>query len=1353
MAPETLDDEEQGAADKPTTIAEPHTASETTNTAIEAGTRTLESLSIKERLSTVQRNLRNGKSIKAKAIVDHLLKTRKTSLTEEEITKILGEGRISAGNKLAIMGIENIAFQEQNLSFRRGKNGEMVLVIGNPRHKPGQKTPETKAKLQPPQEPKQPDPRTPYTPPEIESIEPNTDITLKAKLLQEILEQLKTISLATREEIHAVLVTATSNGRIVNNTQGGVTRNDGTPVNTMIHLLEKFEENPVITHEELLKGFKSPDQLKYAIGNMRNNDDNVIFSNGLSIEPTKKGTRDQNKKTWRIESRKVVHSDSTYQRAEEIHKTTQSIRNNDLLFADAPRFSQFIVGALTDLPLGATLEEFSVVTGLSEEDILKAVNHVNTSVIPGKTNLKIHNRNGVLIFGEKNSVVHLINNSETYAETQKWKAIVAEIRAKIEAVTGRQENPTIIEDTPTVEPETIADLKKLASTLENRNIKGATRTFLEKLLVNNGEIPEEEIRQIQKESGSKTQFSAFITNARQTLIPRGLTLVRDKANKTVKLETIGQDQEKPVAAEPMPAEPDKPAEEPTTKVHTTETPKDTVAILTRIIEHDRTSEPSKKLLQALIDHPEGISRDTLNKIVKESGMKSHPAKFIFHINRPLKKHGLVITKYGEIVRLESIGQNQGEPVEHAESAKPAKGESTEPRRKGPFKLKINHEAMLDLMTERVEELQAELERTQTELATLKKDSTKAASLLETAETKIRNLTTQSGEARTTIRALEVQLDEKSSELQRSKGANTALTIKSEKADKAVGEANVRASNAQQREQEALARALAAEQESAALRKATPAPELLARVRAAQETIEGKEARIRELAAEIETLKETMKQVRTTTMRNAKHEARTEITAEFAEQLAKKDAEIKDLKKAANGLNARIASLESRANRPASEQAAALQVELAQVNVALERATRRAETAEARATAKEEKTKTAAETSSATSSETLASAQKEITDLKAKLLAAAARATAAESQPKTVIQTTTVVGPTSSTEFLASKRLEATEARATTAETRATNAERSLKTSQEETARLRTQLEAAQKAKPAEAAPAPKLKSPAQETLEALREAKKTISSLEKQIEDLKHALQDKKSHIIVMEEKGGIEKLRVEVKTLKAENTELKRTQAQAIESQAGISQLDITIRSLRNEVQRLKQELADAEKRATDTGKKAEELQGKLNAAEKEKKGKGAVAKPETETKEMSPEARAAEEKKVAATLKANKGKVEKPALKELTKFTEKVKTTTTIFPVGLTETILGDLNELTFSLENLKHFVTTLETLQQAISENKALARDPRTREASTKLQTITKFIKDVLSLKNDDFTPERKGGMIRRINQLLG
>lgn len=1237
------------------------------NTTTAQPERTSESLSVRERLVQTKAGLqkeRSGKPTKISQVVDWLIQNRTEIIPKEKIEEIMGRDKIDPREKLKIAGLQRPAFQKANIHFRRNMDGSMTVVKGNPHHKKWQDQQPQPTEPQPPEEPEQPDTRAPYTTPTAEEIDIKIDSARQRELTTEALNQLWQASLATRDEVRAALASIMSKSRVVGNTTGGVKRDDGTPINTMIYLLEKFAEGNPITQEKLQRGFPNLQSLQTAKGNANNSKDNIIRSSGLHIESTR-NLREPGKGRWRMEAKKVIYTNKGGPTVDQIYTNAQRIRENDSLFVDAPKFSQFIVGALTDLRTGATFEEISVVTGLSEEDILRAVSHINESIISPDTDIKIHNRNGILIFGTRKAQIPQVDTRETRIDTVHWKAVVAEMRARVQttmtgeptsvdnaapaaiAATPEAEEPTTIaelEDAAPAKAESIpqATLEKLSTVLINKNIKGASRKFLETLLKNGGEMSRTEASRIREEADTISTFTVFIGNKRNTIKNHGLTL------------ELG---------------------------------------------------------------PDSVKIATLNK----------PAE---------------------------VTEQTTEPAE----AEPAAPSDAEPASKGPFKITIDHESMLGLMMQRVEELQGELERAQTELAQLKEDKATSAEALQKAQIKITNLTTQLGEANRTIRELDVQLAEKASELATGNAREIAGMLE-------LSQTRLRAAGAEQRESAATARAERAESRATAaeqakttaesalaeLRKQAPAADLLARVRSANDTIAARDATIAELSKTVEAADEVRRQARAIAARDARRDTRVEVTAEFERKIAEKDEKIAAFKKTERDLNARIASLQARLAKPANEQVAEIQREL-------EKAQRDLTNAQSDLEKEKKRAENAATT--AVSSEALTSAQREITDLRAKLeaaeeakKAAEARATAAESQPRTVIQATTVVGPTSSTEFLASRRLEGAETRATAAESRAATAERKLKTAQEEATRLRAQLEAAQRVKPAPATPAPKLKSPAQETLEQLREAKRQLQTAQAEIKRLEQALQGKRSEVITMEKKGGLDAMREEIKTLKKEVFDLR--QAQTSSPAAEAAQTALTIKDLQDKLATVRKQLEASKKREEALAKlvgEDEEPEAEGDPKTKKKIGKG-KAGPGIKSEEMSAEARAAAAAQVAATLAKNAAKAKGPEFKDLTKIEETLKNPDArSVPMSIFEKISGELNGLDFSEESLNAFVKKLSDIATAIAENKNLSRDPRAVRIGNTLKDIIKYIKTILSIDSTDFTPQRKSGMIKGINRLI-
>ncbi len=570
--PNTESAASSGTIQRPAT----HTARHETTTTAET-----RELSIRQKLEQIKAEIearKTNKQSKVSGIVEYLLSHNTDTISAAKIAEIMGEGKVSPENRLQIMGLQNQNFVRHNLSLTRSRDGSMRIIQGNPSHEKNElqeksdpaEEPDTKTPTIPqPQEP-QPDQRAPYSAPIIES-QAIKDINTKARLAQlniETVDQLWKVALATREEVNAALIDAIKNPHIKNNTSGRVKRQDGNPVNTQVYLLENFLETRTATQGKLAIGFPDTQALKIARNNANNSKNNIFKKHKLRIEFVK-DTKEPEKSKWILESERVKYVQELGNKTPNIYASAKEIKENDTLFTDAPRFSQFILGALSDLTMGATLEEFSFVTGLTEKEILKAVAYINTSVIPQtRRDIKIHNRNGVLILGTKDSAVQ-IETLETRTATINWKTVVFEIRERI-GNTQAIEIEVIIEPEDTVVPaealpteavhaeqiepagEEIQDIQtKLSTVLANHKTGGAQETLLKALVGTTGEIPLAKVAQIIEESGLRRNLQKFVANTRRPLIKVGLTLEIDKEKQVVRLTA---DTSIPKASEEKPAD-------------------------------------------------------------------------------------------------------------------------------------------------------------------------------------------------------------------------------------------------------------------------------------------------------------------------------------------------------------------------------------------------------------------------------------------------------------------------------------------------------------------------------------------------------------------------------------------------------------------------------------------------------------------------------------------------------------------------------------------------------------------------------------------------------------------------------
>ncbi|MDP2642898.1 MAG: hypothetical protein Q8P62_03595 [Candidatus Peregrinibacteria bacterium] len=652
MTPERY---ESGKSDQ-TEATTAQTATTTPNATTAQPNEAPESLGIHERLTKANAELstqiRSGKPTKIFQIVNWMIRHNTSTIPRNKLAEIMGEGKIDPITRLRIQGLQNKTFQKQNISFRSHRNGSIRVISGNPHYKKWQDEQPKPSAL----------PKSPYTPPTVDSSAPSTK-SHHARLNIETTAQLHKVPLATRTEINAALQEALDNPRIRNNTSGRTQRDDGTPVSTPIYLLEKFLEANPTTQEKLEKGFSSKQRLLIARDNANNSARSKIRNNALRIF-TDHHRRHPEKSEWKIESTNIDYTDSLQDKeATKIYTDAKAIKENASLFTNAPQSARFIFGALTGLTMGATFEEFSVVTGLPEEDILKAVDHINTSVIPQEIDLKIHNRNGILIFGTRHAVTS-IDTPKTRSETIKWKAIILEVREKIantEAITI-EPAPAQAKSAPQ------AATTKLATLLKNPNSRGTAKVFLETLLRNGGKLLRAEAERIREEGATVSTFSVFINNIRSTLRRNGLTLLLEpNAVKITTFKTPGQTTTETAQLETAQLETEQ----------QTATEK-----LTKIIKNTRTSKLSKEILQQFITNPTEVPAATVTQILRASGMKSRLSTAILNLNRPLSNHGLILVldKKAGIIKLETFetpGQTTPEPAQLSPE-QPTPGQSESP---------------------------------------------------------------------------------------------------------------------------------------------------------------------------------------------------------------------------------------------------------------------------------------------------------------------------------------------------------------------------------------------------------------------------------------------------------------------------------------------------------------------------------------------------------------------------------------------------------------------------------------------------------------------------------------------------
>ncbi|MCK9186208.1 hypothetical protein M0P48_02080 [Candidatus Gracilibacteria bacterium] len=410
--------------------------------------------------------------------------------------------------------------------------------------------------------------KLPYETPLLEDIDPNLK-TNRGKADIQAINQIWKISRATQEEIQAALTSARSNPKVAENLTGNVTDKNGKPVNSMIRLLEEFSENGKVMESELQIGFPDLQKLRAACHNANSQPASIFNQHFLQIIVNGK-QRDTAKREYSVASQRVQFRNQITQEKviTDIYTTAKQIKETPSLFANAPQFSAFIFSALSDFTMGATLEEFSAVTGLSEEEILKTVEYINTSVIPQNTDIEIHNRNGILILGTKHSIrerfktIPLIDTPQTHQETVRWKSLIIELKeriANIDAIDVKIEEipqeilpepqepihtPETVEET--AEPENIPDseapdpqiTERLSKILQNPHTVGTRRKFIEALIKNSGEISIREIEDILPQTKVKYAAIKFMFNTKRPLIKYGVGLTLDKKKRTVKATII-----------------------------------------------------------------------------------------------------------------------------------------------------------------------------------------------------------------------------------------------------------------------------------------------------------------------------------------------------------------------------------------------------------------------------------------------------------------------------------------------------------------------------------------------------------------------------------------------------------------------------------------------------------------------------------------------------------------------------------------------------------------------------------------------------------------------------------------------